>query len=179
MFVILCPALSMGLIAEEKDMGTIEMLLTLPVRDSQVVLGKFLAAVGVLAIGLLLTLPMPITIAFIGPLDKGPVIAGYLGALLLGATYLSVGLLASSTTKSQVIAFVVGWAACLVLILTGMLVSSVGPHFGQVLAYLSPQTHFSKIGRGVVELRDAVYFLTIIGAMLLLSLQAMESRKWR
>jgi ABC-2 type transport system permease protein len=179
LFLVLGPAIAMGLVAEERRTGTIEMLLTMPVRDSQVLVGKYLAAMGVVVVGLLFTLPYPITVAFLGPVDKGPVIAGYLGTILLGATYVAVGLFTSTTTKSQVVAFVVGFAICFTLVLSGMFVSSINPELGVILSYLSPQAHFSKIARGVVELRDVVYYLTIIGVMLTISLQVMEARKWR
>src|SRR5262249_8102651 len=106
------PAIAMRLLAEERGTGTIEMLLTMPVRDSEVVAGKYLAALGVLAVGLVCTLPFAFTVSRLGNLDWGPVLSGYLGCLLVGGTYLAVGLLGSAVTKNQIVAYVVGLAVC-------------------------------------------------------------------
>jgi ABC-2 type transport system permease protein len=179
LLLFFCPAIAMRLLAEERGSGTIEMLLTMPVRDLEVVAGKYLAALGVLFVGLVMTLPFAVTVAFIGSLDPGPVIGGYLGTLLLGGTYLAVGLFASALTKNQIVAFVVGLAICLALFLLGSFYSSMGPTLGPILQYASPAYHFSKITRGVVELRNIVYYLSVIGVCLVLSTQVLESRKWR
>ena len=174
-----CPAISMRLLAEERGSGTIEMLLTLPVRDIEVVLGKYLAAVGVLAAGLVMSLPFAITVGKLGSMDTGPVIASYLGTLLLGGTYLAVGLCASAMTKNQIVAFIVGLAVCLALFLLAMAYSTAGPVLGPILQYASPAYHFTKITRGVIELRNVVYYLSAIGVCLVVSTQVLESRKWR
>src|SRR5215831_8931654 len=112
LLLFFCPAIAMRLVSEEKGSGTIEMLLTMPVRESEVAVGKYLAALGVLAVGLVVTLPFAITVGRLGPLDVGPVIGGYVGTLLLGGTYLAIGLFASALTKNQVVAFIVGLAIC-------------------------------------------------------------------
>jgi ABC-2 type transport system permease protein len=179
LLLFFCPAISMRLLAEERGSGTIEMLLTMPVRDWEVVVGKYVAAVGVLAVGLLLTLPFAFTVGKLGSLDSGPVLAGYVGTLLLGGTYLAVGLMASAMTKNQIVAFIVGVAICLLLFLLGMFYSSAGSVFGPILQYASPAYQFSKITRGVIELRNIVYYLTAIGVCLVVSTQLLESRKWR
>jgi ABC-2 type transport system permease protein len=179
LLVFICPAIAMRLIAEERGSGSIEMLLTMPVRDSEVVFGKYLAALGVLAVGLVLTLPFAYTVAKLGPLDRGPVLGSYLGSLLLGGTYLAVGLLGSAITKSQVVAVIVGWAVCMGLWLLGFFASAAGPVLGPILEYASPANQFAKISRGVVELRNVVYYLSAIGICLVLSIQVLESRKWR
>ena len=179
LLLFICPAIAMRLIAEERGSGTIEMLLTFPVRDVEVVIGKYLAALGVLAVGLLLSLPFAITVSLLGPLDLGPVVGGYLGTLLLGGTYLAVGLLASAMTKNQVVAFIVGWAIGMALFILGWFASSAGPTLGPILQYASPAYHFSKITRGVIELRNIVYYLSAIGICLVLTVQILESRKWR
>jgi ABC-2 type transport system permease protein len=167
------PAVAMRLVAEERNTGTLEMLLTMPVRDHQVVLGKFLAAVGVMSVGILLTLPFALSVGAIGQLDPGPVIAGYVGAILLNASYLSIGLFASALTRDQIVAFVLGFGICLGFALLGAF------QLGPVFQYLSPQYHFSKIARGVIELRNIVYYLSLITVFLLLTQQVLESRKWR
>jgi ABC-2 type transport system permease protein len=174
-----CPAVAMRLLAEERGTGTIEMLLTMPVTDTQVVVGKFLSAVGVLAIGLVLTLPYVFTVSKLGSLDGGPVVASYLGTLLLGSTYLAVGLFTSAMTKNQIIALIVGFLLCLGLFLMDNLFIVAGPTLGPVLQYASPAYHFERMTRGVIELRNLVYYLTFIAVLLVLSVQVLESRKWR
>lgn len=173
------PAMAMRLIAEERGSGTIEMLLTMPVRDREVVLGKYLAALGLLVVGLLLTVPFAITVGKLGPMDTGPVWGGYFGTLLLGATYLALGLLGSSMTRNQIVAFFVGLAFCLILFLLDQFTTAAGATVGPVLRYMSPGFHFQGIARGVVELRNVVYYLSAIGVILLATVQVVESRKWR
>jgi ABC-2 type transport system permease protein len=179
LLVFICPAIAMRLIAEERGSGSIEMLLTFPVRDSEVVFGKYLAALLVLAVGLLLTLPFAFTVSRLGPLDGGPVLGSYLGTLLLGGTYLAIGLVGSALTKNQVVAVIVGWAICMALWLMGFLANAAGPVVGPVLQYASPAYQFSKIARGVIELRNVVYYLSAIGVCLVISIQVLESRNWR
>lgn len=179
LLVFICPAIAMRLIAEERGSGSIEMLLTMPVRDSEVVFGKYLAALAVLAVGLLFTLPFALTVGKLGPLDTGPVVGSYLGTLLLGGTYLALGLLGSSMTKNQVVAVIVGWAICMALWLMSFLSNAAGPVLGPILQYASPAFQFSKISRGVIELRNVVYYLSAIGVCLVASIQILESRKWR
>lgn len=179
LLLFFCPAIAMRLLAEERGAGTIEMLLTMPVRESEVVLGKYLAALGVLAVGLIVTVPFAITVAKLGPLDLGPVLAGYLGTLLLGGLYLAVGTFTSALTKSQVVAFIVGLAICLVLYFMGVFFSMAGSVVGPILQLASPAYQFQKITRGVIELRNVVYYLSVIGLLLVLSVQTLEARKWQ
>ncbi|MFH0901259.1 MAG: ABC transporter permease subunit [Pseudomonadota bacterium] len=171
------PAIAMRLFAEERGSGTIELLLTMPVKDWEVVLGKYLAALGLLAVGLILTVPYAITVGRLGPLDLGPVIGGYIGTILLGGTYLAIGLFASALSKNQIVAFIVGLAVCFVLFLIGQFAGAVS--WGHVLQYASPQFHYSSIQRGVVELRNVVYYFSLIAAVLVFTSQVLESRKWR
>ncbi len=173
------PAIAMRLLAEERGSGTMELLATLPVADWEVVVGKFLAAFALLAIGVLLTIPYAITVAQLGPLDLGPVIGGYVGTLLLGATYLSFGLLASALTKNQIVAFVVGLAFCFGLFVLERASGAAGPTVGPVLEYLSPGKHFQSIARGVIELKSIVYYVTTITVVLLLTSRVLEARRWR
>ncbi len=179
LFLFFGPAIAMRLLAEERGSGTIELLLTMPVRDWEIVLGKYLGALGMLSVGVFLTLPFAITVAKLGPLDTGPTFGGYLGTILLGGTYLAIGLFASATTKNQSIAFIIGLAICFALFLMGQFTSAAGPTLGKVLEYMSPQFHFSGIQRGVIELRNVVYYLSTIAVVLLLTVQVLESRKWR
>ncbi len=177
--IFVCPAIAMRLLAEERGQGTIEMLLTMPVRDSEVIIGKYAAALGVLAVGLLCTLPFAFTVSRLGNLDWGPVITGYLGCMLVGGTYLAVGLLGSAMTKNQIVAYVVGLAVCGGLFLLYVFYGMAGPVLGPVLQFAAPPYHFSKMARGVVELRNIVYYVSIIGVLLVLTVQVLESRKWR
>lgn len=179
LYVIFVPAISMRLLAEERGSGTIEMLLTMPVRDSEVVIGKFLAGLGLLAIGILLTVPVAVTVSMLGPMDWGPAIGGFIGTLFLGATYLAVGLFASALTKSQIIAFIAGVGMCLGLFLLGYAAPRAPASISSVLEYISPQFHFTGIQRGVIELRSVIYYLSTTAVLMLLSTQALESRKWR
>jgi len=177
-FLFFAPALSMRLLAEERSTGTLELLLTLPVRDRDVVLGKYLATVVLLAVALLATLPFPISVARLGNLDAGPVVSGYLGALLLGSLYLAAGLFASSVTRNQVVAFIAGLMICFGIFALQWFVSPTGGS-GRFVQYASPSFHYSHMWRGYLELRALVYFLSGIGIFLVLSLQALEARKWR
>jgi ABC-2 type transport system permease protein len=175
----ICPAVTMRLLAEERGTGTIEMLLTMPVRDSEVVVGKYLAALMVMTCGLLLSVPLMLTVMSLGPLDVGAALAGYLGAFLLCATYLALGLLASTLTRNQIVAYLVAFFVGLLLFALGFVYTHAGPVVGPVLQYLSPNMQFQKISRGVIELRNIVYYLTAIGVLLILSVNVLESRKWR
>jgi len=177
-FLFFAPALAMRLLAEERGTGTIELLLTMPVRDRDVVLGKYLATLVVLAVALLGTAPIAIAVAKLGELDPGPVLGGYLGAFLLGAVYLAAALLASAVTGSQIVAFIAGLAVCFALYAMGWLVSSVGGA-GSIVQYASPEFHFRNLWRGFLDVRTLVYFASAITAFLVLSIQALEARKWR
>lgn len=178
-FIFFAPAISMRLLAEEKKTGTIALLITFPVRDWEVVVGKFLAALGVLGVGVLLTLSYPITISRMGDLDWGTVFAGYIGLLLMGGAYLAVGLMASSWTKNQVVAFIVAFAICFALFLVGKLIPLLPPSLSGVLGYISIDAHFANIARGVIDTRDLIYYLSLIGGCLLLAIQSLDSRRWR
>jgi ABC-2 type transport system permease protein len=177
LLIFFAPGIAMRLLAEERGQGTIEMLLTLPVRDVEVVLGKYLAALALLAVGLVASLPFAFTVASLGNLDWGPVWGGYLGTLLLGGTYLGVGMFASALSKNQIVALLVGIAICVMswVLSKG---GSLGGSLGAFVQYASPAYHFQSITRGVVELRSVVFYLSAIGLALLATTQVLESRKW-
>lgn len=156
------PALTMRLIAEENKSGTIELLLTKSVTDWQVILGKFLACLILIAVALLLTLPYYITIASIGNVDHGAVICGYLGLLLISMVFISIGLFASSLTSNQIVAFLLSLLiGVFFLIIFNVLASESTGLAGQILDFLSLQTHFESISRGVIDSKDIIYFLSI------------------
>lgn len=179
-FLFFVPAITMRSWAEEKKVKTLELLLTWPVSDVQVVLGKFLASFCFLSIAILLSVTIPITIMILGTPDMGPIIGGYLGALLMGAAYLSIGLWVSSHTENQIIAFVFGVVATFTLFMIGNpFVTMAAPSWMvPTLSYLGLGNHFQSIERGVVDSRDIVYYLSIIGFFLFLNVQSLSSRKW-
>jgi ABC-2 type transport system permease protein len=179
LFVFFAPAITMRLIAEEKRTGTLEMLITLPVRDAEVVIGKFLAALTLLAVAVALTLPYAFTIAAFGDLDFGPVIGGYVGLLLLGAAFLAVGLAASSFTENQIVAFVLALFVSMLLLMVDRFVIFLPQALGGVVEYLSFATHFRDAARGVIDTRDVVFFLSFALLGLFLAFRSLESRRWR
>jgi ABC-2 type transport system permease protein len=180
-FLFFVPAITMRLWAEERKTGTLEMLLTLPLRDAEVVIGKFLASFAFLAIALGFTFTIPASIGFLGRPDWGVVAASYAGALLLGAAYLSVGLWISSLTENQVVAFIVSVAAIFALLSIGIVpayLESVG-WLVAVCEYLSLLSHFQSVIRGVLDTRDIVYYLSVVTLFLYLNMKNVESRKWK
>jgi ABC-2 type transport system permease protein len=179
--VFFIPPITMRLFAEEKKLGTIEVLMTLPIRDHEAVLGKFLGAYGFVLAMLAFTLSLPLTVAWLGDPDPGPILGGYAGALLLAASYVAIGLFVSSLTENQIIAFIVSAVALVALVLIGdqgmlaWLPASAVPF----IQYLSLSTHFESLGRGVIDTRDVVYYLSTIGFFLTLTVWSVENGKWR
>ncbi len=179
-YLFLIPALTMRLWAEEKRQGTAELLFTWPLPEWQAVVAKWAAAVTFLAVVLAFSLPLPITLAFIGPLDPGPVLGGYAGALLLGAATVSLGQYLSALTTNQIAAFLVTIAASFAFMLVGLpvVLAGAGPLQG-VLRTLSTLTHFESVGRGLLDLRDLAYYLSFSGVFLYLTYYALIRRHWR
>ncbi|HON37324.1 MAG: ABC transporter permease subunit [Desulfomonilia bacterium] len=163
-FVI--PAVTMRLFAEEIHSGSYEMLLTLPVKLSDIVLGKFLAGAVFAAIMLTPTLAYAVSISFIGDLDWGPVAGGYIGAVLLGAAYSAVGVFASSLTKNQIVAFITGMVICFALTLFDKVVFFFPPLVVDVFTYIAAGYHFENISKGILDTRDVLYFASMIFAFL-------------
>ena len=157
------PAITMRLIAEEKRSGTIELLLTKPVTDWQFVTGKFLSALILVAIALALTLPYYFTVWKLGPVDHGAVLTGYLGLLLMSGAYISIGILASSFTNNQIVAFLVTlFIGIFFHLLFGLLASGFPGVIGRILNYMSMQTHYESVSRGVLDSKDIIYFLSFM-----------------
>jgi len=162
-FAFVIPAVTMRLFSEEINVGTYEILLTLPVSLRDIIVGKFLAAVAFIGVLLAPTLAYALSISFIGTLDWGPVIGGYLGAVLLGATYSAIGILASSMTRNQVIAFIIGMAICFSLtLLTDFILFFLPTSFVKFFQYFSANHHFQNIAKGVIDSRDVLYFATLV-----------------
>lgn len=174
LLVILVPAITMRLVAEERKTGTIELLTTMPVRDSEVVLGKFLAAVTLLGVAFLLTVAYPISIAMLGALDWGPVVGGYLGMLLFAAALVAVGLLCSTWTENQIVAFIVAFLVSAALYYVYWLQFFV-PHFlAPLFEYLSVSFHLDNMARGVIDSRDVLYYLSLTVGGLFLAIRSLE-----
>lgn len=173
------PAITMRLLAEERSNDTLELLLTMPVTDWQVVIGKYLAALGLFAFAMAGMLVFGATVAYLGPLDKGPAFAGFLGLFLLAATYMAVGMMTSAFTKNQIVAFILAVLICLLLWLVGKIVQVMPPSVQPLVDWLGTDTHVGNMARGVIDSRDVLYFVSIIGSCLLITQATLESRRWR
>ncbi|HLV31171.1 MAG TPA: ABC transporter permease [Chitinispirillaceae bacterium] len=179
-FLLFVPAVTMRSWAEEKKVKTLELLQTWPVSDMQVVLGKFLAALSFVTIAILLSFTIPVTISILGSPDPGPIWGGYIGAILMGAAYLAIGLWVSSYTENQIIAFIVGVVVTFLIFIIGSpFVTMAAPSWMvPALTYLGLGNHFESIERGVIDSRDILYYISVVGFFLFLNVQSLGSRKW-
>ena len=179
-FLFLIRAVTMRLWAEEEKLGTIEVLMTWPVREHEAVLGKFLAGFGLLAASLLMTLPLTATVILVGAPDPGPIAAGYLGLLFMGSAYLAIGLFASSLTENQIVAFILGVFISFVLFIIGedFVLVAIPGWLSPLFSALGLGAHFSSMARGVVDSRDVVYYLSVIFFFLYLNVRRLDGRKW-
>ncbi|MBC8174086.1 MAG: ABC transporter permease subunit [Candidatus Marinimicrobia bacterium] len=179
-YLFFIPAIAMGLIARERNLGTIEVISTLPLKNSEYVIGKFLAALSLILLGLVATLVHFITLVNVGAhIDFGAVFTGYFGLALVGAFYASIGTFASSVTENQVVAFIIGVFIVLVFFLMDKLLLFVPVSLSGIVQYISVDYHFSNISRGVIDSRNLIYFASVIGFFLFLTIQNIEIRKWR
>lgn len=179
-YLFFIPAVTMGLIAREKNVGTIEIIHTMPIKDSEFILGKFFAAFSLILVGLTITLVHFITLINVGlNIDYGAVFTGYLGLALVGAVYASVGTFSSSVTDNQVVAFIIGLFIILVFFLMDKLLIFVPVSLAGIIQYLSVEYHFSNISRGVVDSRNLIYFFSVIGFFIVMTVRTLEIRKWR
>ncbi len=165
-FSFIIPAVTMRLFSEELNTGSYELLSTMPVSSLDIILGKFIAAATFVAVMLLPTLSYGIFISFIGDLDWGPWIGGYVGALLLGAAFSSIGLFASSLTRNQIIAFIVGMSICFILTLIDKMLFFLPEFALNIFQFLGADYHFQNISRGILDSRDILYFLSVCFVML-------------
>lgn len=157
------PALTMRMMAEEKRSGTIELLLTRPITDWQVVTGKFFATFILILVALTLTLPYYITVSQLGPIDHGAVWTGYFGLLLMSAAYISIGMFASSVSSNQIVGFLLAlFVGIFFHIIFDVLASNISGFFGNLFFYLSMSSHYESISRGVIDTKDLIYFLSLI-----------------
>jgi ABC-2 type transport system permease protein len=179
LFII--PAVTMRLWSEEKRSGTIEFLLTLPVTNWQVVLAKFLGALAFIFLTILLSLTIPFSLSFIGDLDWGPVIGGYLGALFLASAYISIGLLISSLTKNQIIAFIISLAACFIVFIIGedFILVDLNNFLAPVFRFLGLGAHFKNIAKGIIDIKDLIYYISVSFIFVYINAKVIEARNWK
>jgi ABC-2 type transport system permease protein len=173
------PAVTMGMIAEERRSGTLELLATKPIDDLQIVAGKWLAAWGLVALALVCTLPYYVTVAQLGPIDHGATLSGYLGLLLVSAVYVSIGLFASSLTSNQIVAFLLSlFLAVFLHLLFGEMTSVLPDAASRIAAFLDLQGHFETMSRGVIDAASVLYVttLTVVGG--LAATVSLKSRSW-
>jgi ABC-2 type transport system permease protein len=180
LLIFLAAALTMRLWSDERSRGTLEVLATLPVPTWKLVAGKFLAALALVAVALALTSPLPLTVAILGPMDWGPVIGAYLATLLLAAAYIAVGLFVSARTDNPIVALIGTTLVCALLYLIGSpaLTSLFGHGAGEVLRLLGSGARFESITRGVIDLRDLAYYLSLVGIFLALCVYSIERLRW-
>ncbi len=180
LMIFLVAALSMRMWSEERRMGTIEFLLTQPVKPLDLVLGKFLACMTLVAIALLLTIPVPLTVSLLGNVDWGPIFGGYIATLFLAAAYVSIGVTVSSKTDNQIVSLMVTVLICSIFYLLGSdtLTSLFGNKTGEIFKAVGTGSRFTSITRGVVDFRDLYYYLSIVGVFLCLNVYFLESGRW-
>lgn len=177
--LLLMPLVTMRLFAEERRSGTIELLLTYPVRDGAVLIGKFLAALALYALMIALTLLYPGIVAYFTRLEWGPLVTGYVGLLLLGATFLAVGIFASSLTENQIVAAIVTFGVLLIFWVIGWSADYAGGTWAKVLTDLSILEHYDSFSKGIFDTKDIVYYLLFTLVALFLSLRSLEARRWK
>jgi len=176
MLCFVIPAVTMRLLSEERHSGSFEILMTLPVSTRDIVMGKFLAGTVFSAVMISPTLIYLVTVVLLGTPDSGPVIGGYTGVILLSAAYTSIGLLASSFTKNQIISFISSWAACFSLWLVDKAVIFL-PSKLEFLSYLGTDFHFQNIAKGLIDSRDIIYFISICALSLMFTVKVIEERR--
>jgi len=177
LLIFFAPAITMRLISEERKAGTLELLVTLPLTNANIIIGKFLAAVVLLSVAILLTIPYTITVSTLGSLDWGPVIGSYIGLILLGASYLSVGLFCSSVSRNQIVAFIVGLALCFGIFLLDKTLPFLPNFMASFVQYLSVDYHYNNIARGVIDTRGLVYYGSFISMFLMFAVFALDNEK--
>jgi len=179
LILLFAAVLTMRLIAEEKKLGTWEFLLTAPVRDIEIILGKFLGSLVMLTGMLMLTLYYPILLVVLGDPDLGPILTSYLGLFLLGSACLSIGIFSSSITANQIVSAVVAGGIIFALWFLGVTGNMVSGPLGEVLAYLSLSHHFPDFMRGIIDTRAIVYYLSVTALFLYLAMGSIETGRWR
>ncbi len=178
LLLLFAAALTMRLMAEEKKLGTWELLLTAPVRDAEVVLGKFLGTLGVMAAMLAFTLYYPLLLVIFGDPDIGPIITSYVGLFLVGSAALAIGIFASSLTANQIVAAVVSGAILFGLWFVGQTASYLPDAIGRVVSYISLSSYYNSFIVGIIDTRAIVYYLSVTALFLFLTIRSLETSRW-
>ena len=177
--LFIMPMITMRTYSEEKRSGTIELLLTSPLTDLEIIVGKFLGALGLYIALLAVTLPYMGILFYYGNPEWRPVAAGYLGLLLMGGTFVSLGLLISSTTNNQIVAGIVTFVVFLLLWIIGWFADSAGPTIGPITSWLSITEHFDDFSKGIIDTKHVLYYLSLITFGLFLTAKSVDTERWR
>jgi len=178
-FLFAAPLLTMRLIAEEARSGTLELMMTQPIREVELVVGKYLGSAIFLLFMIAVTLYFPALLMKFGNPDKGPILSGYLGVILQGLAFLAIGLVASSLTQNQIIAVAVSFVTLLGLWLADLFARFAPGPLGQVFQYISITQRFQDLPKGVIDTKDVLFFISVILACLFISVQIVSARRWR
>ncbi len=176
-FSFIVPMITMRLFSEEYNVGSYEILVTMPVTDRDIILGKFLAALAFIAVMLLPTVSYAISVSLLGDLDWGPVIGGYVGALLLGAAFCAVGLFASALTKNQIIAFIIGMIICFALTMVDKILFFLPESMLGFFQFIGADFHFENVSRGILDTRDILYFVSVVFVALYGTFLVLQEKK--
>lgn len=179
LLLIMLPMLTMRAFAEEKKSGTMELLLTFPVKDIEALLGKYFGCLGIYAVMLALTIPCILLLEWFGDPELGVIIAGYIGMLLVGSAFIALGLFMSSLSENQIVAAVLSFASLMVLYVIGFSAAYAGETVGNVMTYISITTHFETFAKGVIDTSDVNYYIIFTIFFLFLSMRSLESKRWR
>lgn len=177
-FVFYLPAVAMRLISEEKRMGTFELLATLPISDAEIVLGKYIGALGFMLVTLGLTLVYPLVLGTLGDPDAGAILGGYLGLALIGSALLAIGIMASAWTESQIVAYIIGTVVSAEFFFMDAILGAFSEGAKRVAEYVSFATHYMNFTKGVVDTRDVVFFVTATALALVIATFSINSRRW-
>jgi len=180
LYLFFIPAITMGLISREKNTGTIELLATLPIKDTQIIMGKFWASISLIGVGLLFTLIHLITIVLLGKnIDFGAIFCAYLGLLFLGAVYSAIGIFASSITSNQIVSLIISFFIIFFFFIIKFFLFFVPDFLVGIFQFMSIDYHFSNITRGVIDTRNIIYFVSLIVLFLKLAQISLENRNWK
>ncbi len=179
-YLFFVPAVTMSLISRETSSGTLEILSTFPIKESQIIMGKFWASVGLICIGLAFTLIHLITIMILGSnIDYGPIFCGYLGLILMGAFYSAIGIFSSTITSNQIVSFIISFFIIFFLFIIQFSLFFIPPFLTEFFQYISTGYHFDNISRGVIDTRNLIYFLSGTALFIKFSISVLEAKKWK
>lgn len=177
--LLMMPLLTMRLFSEEKKSGTIELLLTYPISDMEVIIGKFIACTTVFILMLSASITCPILVMVFGEPETGPIITGYLGLFLMGSAFISLGIFTSSITENQIVAATLSFGVLFLFWMMGYSVSFMGPTLGKIIMSISLIGHIEGFAKGVIDTTDIIYYLIFSSLFIFLTLRVLESKKWR